>query len=375
MLRILQVVNGVGWCGTKEQTYLITKELTLRGFEVHMALSFQYELMVEKLKDYGVKFHFFENHNKVTRLNPLNYYRLWKIINKEGPFHIVIAVSPHAFDFVRVATSFIQRRPKIVAYKRTGKSSNILSNLLKYSAADRIVVVDKKTYEKLKEEGFYPNKLVYIPSGLDLYRFKVNDHASRLKMREKLGIHPKSKVFINVANWDPRKGQPFLISAFAKLKCPECICLLVGLKTDVEVPEYAKRYGLEGRLIGLGYREDIPELLNMADYFVFSSYLEGLAGSLLQAMACGKIVISTLAGGIRDYLKDGENGFAVDIGDMEGFVDRLRKALSLSEEERKRLSEKAQRTAQVYSIKNTVDNYVELFKELTDKTSALQSTP
>jgi len=73
----------------------------------------------------------------------------------------------------------------------------------------------------------------------------------------------------------------------------------------------------------------VPELLNMADYFVFSSYFEGIAGALLQAMACGKVVISTLAGGIRDYLKDGENGFAVDVGDLEGFVDRLKRALDI----------------------------------------------
>ncbi|MFN4013459.1 MAG: glycosyltransferase family 4 protein [Aquificaceae bacterium] len=364
MVKLLQVVDGVGWGGTKEQTYLITRELSKRSFEVHMALSFQYDLMVNKLKGYNVKLHFFEKHNKLSRYNPFNYYRLWKIM-KEGNFDIVIANSPHALDFVRVVMSFLKSRPKLIAYKRTGRGSNILSKLFKYSFADKIVVVDRTTFERLKGEGFFPEKLVYIPSGLDLNRFKPMDRERALKKRRELGIDTDKKVFINVANWNPRhKGQPFLIEAFYRLNCPQCLLLLVGINTEKEVPRYAKSYGLGERLIGLGFRDDVPELLNMADYFVFSSYFEGIAGALLQAMACGKVVISTIAGGIGDYLKDGENGFAVRVGDLEGFVNRLKRALSLSEEERERLSKKAIETAQQYSIERTVDKYEELFKDL-----------
>lgn len=150
---------------------------------------------------------------------------------------------------------------------------------------------------------------------------------------------------------------------------------MVGHKTDREAPKYAQKYGLEGRLIGLGFREDIPELLNMADYFVFSSYFEGIAGAVLQAMACGKIVISTFAGGIRDYLRDGENGFGVEVGDLEGFVYKIERALKLSEEEKERVANKAIQTAQEYSIEKTVDKYMELFKEMLDKSSNPQNNP
>lgn len=375
MYKVLQVVDGVGWGGTKEQTYLITRELSLRGIDIHIALSFQYDLMVKKLKDYKVKIHFFENHSSLSKLNPFNYYRLLEIIKRED-FDIVIANSPHALDFVRIAIAFLKRKPKVIAYKRTGRSSGTLSKLLKYSIADKIVVVDRTTYEMLKDQGFFPERLVYIPSGLDLKRFKVMDKDTRLNLRKSMGIDPESKVFINVANWNPEhKGQPFLIEAFSKVKCFNCILVLVGIATDKEAPKYAKRYGLEGRLIGLGFREDVPELLNMSDYFVFSSYYEGIAGSVLQAMACGKIVISTLAGGIKDYLKDGENGFGVQVGDLEGFVNKIKKALSLSQEDKENLSKRAVQTAQDYSIERTVDKYMELFKNLVGESLSFQNTP
>ncbi|MEJ5339411.1 MAG: glycosyltransferase family 4 protein [Aquificaceae bacterium] len=375
MIRVLQVVDGLGWGGTKEQTYLITRELSLRGIEVHVALSFQYELMVRKLREYPVKLHFFENHNRLSRLNLANYYRLWKIL-KEEEFDIVIANSPHALDFVRLSLLFLRKKPKVIAYKRTGKGSSQVSKLLKYSVADRIVVVDRTTLEKLRREGFFPERLVYIPSGLDLQRFRPVEKEKALEKRKELGIPPDWKVFINVANWNPEhKGQPLLIEAFSRLNCRDCILLLVGLQTDDYAPEYAKRYGLEGRLLGLGFREDVPELINMADFFVFSSYFEGVAGAVLQAMACGKLVISTLAGGIADYVKDGENALAVPVGDLHGLVQKMRRALGLSKEECESISRRAIETAREYSIEKTVDMYIELFRELLGISSAHQSSP
>lgn len=204
-------MDGIGWGGTKEQTYLITRELSNRGIEVHIALSFQYELMVKKLHGLRVKIHFFENHNKYSRLNPMNYYRLREIIKKEN-FDIVIANSPHALDFVRIAVALLRKRPKIIAYKRTGRGSSLISKLFKYSIADRIVVVDKTTYERLKAQNFFPDKLVYIPSGLDLKRFRVMDEESKKNIKKSLGFDENTRIFINVANWNPEhKGQIFLI--------------------------------------------------------------------------------------------------------------------------------------------------------------------
>ncbi|MCS6875847.1 MAG: glycosyltransferase, partial [Aquificaceae bacterium] len=136
-MRVLSVVDGIGWGGTKEQVYLLARELSKRGIDIHVALSYQYDLMVEKLSPYNVKLHFFENHNKYARFNPLNYYRLWKIIN-QFDFDVVIANSPHTLDFVRVVFAFLRKpkRPKLIVVKRTYRKSNRLSIELKYKYAD-----------------------------------------------------------------------------------------------------------------------------------------------------------------------------------------------------------------------------------------------
>lgn len=358
-MKVLQVVDGTGWSGTKEQVYLITRELKKKSVDVHLAINQDYSQMVEKLKPYNIPIHFFEDNKPNPRYRWINYKRLIDIVNTEN-FEIVVANSPKAMDYVAVATYFFRPKPKIVAFKRTGKSSGFISKHLKYRKADKIVVVDKTTYNLLIESRFFPEKLVYIPSGIDLtkfYKFPVR--------KADYGFPEDSIIFINVANWIPHhKGQPFLIEAFSRLNCEKCILLLVGIGTDVYAKEFARKFGVEDRVVGLGFREDIPQLINMADFFVFSSYFEGIAGAVLQAMACGKVVLTTYAGGIRDYIIDGYNGFGVEVGDMEGYVKKLTNLTTLGNDDYNLISENAIKTASEFSIQNTTDKHIHLYNQL-----------
>ncbi|MFN3813481.1 MAG: glycosyltransferase family 4 protein [Aquificaceae bacterium] len=355
-MRLLSVVDGIGWGGTKEQVYLLARELSKKGIQTHMALSFQYERMVERLAPYGVNFYFFENHNKFSRLNLMNYYRLWRIIDS-GNFDVVLANSPHTLDFLRVVFQFLKKKPKLIAVKRSARVPNSLSLRFKYAYADMVVAVSESVKEGLTKAGFPNEKISVIESGIDIERFKPNP-SIRPKKRLELGIPNKASVFINVANWNPLvKGQDKLIETFLKLKCEGCILLLVGIDTQ--------KYSLKKKgVVGLGFREDVDELLNASDFFILSSYLEGLPNALLQAMACGLVVISTSAGGIRECLMDGYNGFTVKVGDFEELLKKMEKVLKLSYGERKVLSERAAKTAMKYSIETTANEYIKLFQEL-----------
>ncbi len=362
-LKILQVVDGTGWGGTKEQTYLVTRELKKRGIDVHMALSSKYTQMIEKLKPYGVPFHFFEHDEKTNRKNIMNYVRLKRIIEKNR-FDIVVGNSPHAFDYIRIVKPFLKHKPKIVAVRRSGRVPSWLSKHFKYGAADRIVVVSRDVYERLKNANFFPEKLAVIESGIDLERFKPMPEKKE-ELRKKLGFPLDKKIFVNVANWNiDVKAQDKLIEAFSHLDCKDCLLVLVGKRTDIYAKEYAKKFNVEDRVLALGFREDVPDILNAADFFVLSSNLEGIAGSLLQAMATGKVVLSTLAGGIGEYLKDGINGFSVPVGDVKGLTEKMKKMLNLSDEEYRKISKRAIATAREYSIERTTEKYIKLFKEL-----------
>ncbi|MCX7760435.1 MAG: glycosyltransferase family 4 protein [Hydrogenothermaceae bacterium] len=362
-MKVLQVVDGTGWGGTKEQVYLTTRELKNKGIDVHIALNQDYTQMIQKLKPYNIPIHFFEDNKPNPRYRWSNYRRLIDIVNN-NKFDVVIANSPKSMDYVALSTYFFNPKPKIVAVRRSGRVPSLLSKIIKYSKADKIVVVSQEVKNILEKENFFPNKLITIKSGVDLSRFKP-DTQIREKVRKELNIPPHAKLFINVANWQLQvKAQDKLIESFSKLNCENCFLILVGLDTDKYGKEFARKFGIENRVIGLGFREDVPDLLNASDFFLLSSNLEGIAGSLLQAMATGKVVLSTLAGGIGEYLIDGYNGFAVDVGDFENFTKKLNYLLNLSQEDYDRISKNAVETAKEYSIEKTAEGYIKLFEEL-----------
>jgi glycosyltransferase involved in cell wall biosynthesis len=76
----------------------------------------------------------------------------------------------------------------------------------------------------------------------------------------------------------------------------------------------------------LGWRNDIPEILNAIDVLVLTSLWEGLPRVFPQAMAAGVPVVATRVDGAPEAIKDGVNGFLLDPGDIEGLA---RKTISL----------------------------------------------
>lgn len=84
------------------------------------------------------------------------------------------------------------------------------------------------------------------------------------------------------------------------------------------------------------------------------SYREGLPRNIMEFMAYGKPVIGTNIRGIRDLVSDGENGFLVDVGDVDGTVSAIDKMI----EDRDlvvKMAEKSFDLIQRYSIENIMD--------------------
>jgi glycosyltransferase involved in cell wall biosynthesis len=95
----------------------------------------------------------------------------------------------------------------------------------------------------------------------------------------------------------------------------------------------------------LGARGDIAELMNASDAFVLSSRVEGLPLALLEASACGLPCAATNAGGVEEIVLDGRTGFLAPPADPDALQTSMRKIMSMSPEERRRMGHSAREHA------------------------------
>ena len=139
-------------------------------------------------------------------------------------------------------------------------------------------------------------------------------------------ITVKSKVFnyIHIGRLTPIKNQMLLLDAFAKVvnKKP-CSCLtIVGdgiLRKELE--EHARKLCISEKVMFLGERSDIPELLSKADVFVLTSNSEAFPMTVLEAMASKQPVVATNVGGILEQV--GTDILLAEPRDIESIYEKL----------------------------------------------------
>ena len=89
-----------------------------------------------------------------------------------------------------------------------------------------------------------------------------------------------------------------------------------------------KELNLTGEVIIYGESKMIKEIMKISEIFTLCSHWEGLSRVLLEAMACKKAIVCTDGGGNKEQVIDGQNGYVVDVGNVEDLALKLKLALS-----------------------------------------------
>lgn len=127
-----------------------------------------------------------------------------------------------------------------------------------------------------------------IKNGIETQRFHF-DRTTRAEYREKYHLE-KNFVVGHVGRFNEPKNHLFLVEVFSKIvqKKSDAVLVLVGQgKLEGEVRRKVKQLNLQNNVLFLGQRDDIAELLQMMDVFVFPSIYEGFPMSLVEAQASG----------------------------------------------------------------------------------------
>jgi glycosyltransferase involved in cell wall biosynthesis len=255
-------------------------------------------------------------------LDVLFMSRLIRTISAEQP-DIVHVHSRRGADIWGAAAAWHMRIPAIIT-RRVDNPENPFIARLKYRSYRRIVAISKEIRRVLQAEGIPSEKIALIPSAVDIQRF--NTTCDREWFRAEFDLKPHHRTIGMIAQFIPRKGHRFLISAAPEIlsRCPEARILLFGkgpLQNSIRQQSSRKQMG--GKVLFAGFRNDLERILPCLDIVVHPATLEGLGVSLLQAAAAGVPIVATRAGGIPEIVENGTNGYLIEAGDIKAITNRV----------------------------------------------------
>ncbi len=237
-----------------------------------------------------------------------------------------------------------------------------------------ILANSRAAVEHLVSLGYPEDKFVYIANGIEVpEQLEYADEETRTRVLDGYGVRraPEDRIVICVANLRAVKGHKYLLEALCRLAgvCPDFRALLVGEDQDDmggSLMEKARGAGLGERVFLMGARsvDEVMELLRVSDVFVLASLMEGMPGSILEAMAAGLPVVATDVGGVAELVVDGETGRLVQAARPDEMSQALEKFLA-DANIRKDFGQKGyNRVKKVFNIDDRTVKIQDVYREL-----------
>ena len=226
--------------------------------------------------------------------NPVKYFLEIKNIIKQNQYDVVFRHT----DVATIAIDLIAARMGGAKRRIPHSHSTDSKHLLVHKLLRPILIANATEYFACSEpaaEWMYGEKICknkrycLVKNGIDLQQYAF-DKKVRVQKRAELVIDENTVVVGHVGNFVYAKNHLFLLEIFAKVleKQPQAKLLLAGdgeLREDIE--KKIDELGIRENVMMLGIRNDIPQLLQAMDVYLFPSVYEGLPVALVEAQAAG----------------------------------------------------------------------------------------
>ena len=205
-----------------------------------------------------------------------------------------------------------------------------------------------------------------IPRGRDPQSLGTRSAERVAQVRTTLGLDPSQPIVLAVARHDHRKGLDVLLEAL-----PPVLAQVPGVRLLVAGAESSQTERLRAaasdlRLVEavrfLGPRDDVPDLLCLADVFVMPSRSEGLNGSLLEAMALEAPIVATNIPPVREVMGGEDGALLVRPADAASLAGGILRALADPKGARSRAVVARRRFLSNYTIDRVARRMLEFFE-------------
>jgi len=229
---------------------------------------------------------------------------------------------------------------------------------------DRVIALTGANREEVLTCGGRQTRIEIVPNGIRIDSLRNMLLGNEAGFRNRYSIPNDYILFVGRLAW--HKGLEFLIDAMKSFRESKINLVIVGEDAGMRrtVEDMIAKYDLTGviRILGpLNHHELFPAYRDSIALVLPSSY-EGLPTVVLEALAMGKVVIST-SSAASEIIQDGQNGYLVDYGNTDQLVSRIRTVI----EDRGILREmeaNAVQTAMNYDWRVLVGRVIDLYGEV-----------
>lgn len=363
---VVFVLNHLGLGGSEIKTVLLANELAQRGMQVGMVCLDEPLDLAERLQA-NIRLWTLGRRGKFSS----RAVRRLRVLAQQQRPTAMLAVNLYPSLYVLSATLGLQERPRTIGLVNTMVSS--VSAGWRHGLYRHVLSrLDWTVYGcEMQRAGWscgnarMTERSGVIYNGVQPASGPATSQAGRL-LRARLGIPPEAFVVGSVGRLAPEKNHAALVDAAARLQRAhrEIHVLLVGDGASrAALERQAREQAVVRQVHFTGMLRDTTPALALMDVFVLPSRHETFSNAALEAMAMRLPVILSRVGGASEMLREGIDGYLIDVDALAGSLPPLLAQLQDDPVLRARLGAAARRQVEaVFSMERMVDAYQALIE-------------
>lgn len=365
-LLILHVINNLAKGGAEKLLVDSLPHFNATGIRVAVLLLTRKGSApeyIQQLRDKDIPLHFLSEDSSVY--NPLLILKLKNVIAGIGPDLVHVHLFPSMY-WMALAKKAGLKVPLVFTEhstqnRRFNNAVFKIADRFIYRQYARIIAISPAIKNKLIEWTGSTEPLRIVRNGVDTLKFSSASSYDRRDFLNSLGLSGEKTLLMMTARFAFPKDFKTIVDTIGILP-DHYVALFVGDGNDKnEVQQYVKARNVENRVLFLGFRTDIPQLMKTVDINVLSSIYEGMSGVSCEAMASGKPFIGTDVPGINDVVPDERFLFAAkEPGELAAKVEHIQTDKDFSQ----RMVADGQAYVKNFDIAAMVNNTICIYRQV-----------
>ncbi len=360
-MKILHVSTPTSWRGGEQQVAFLASGLHSLSIDQVVLCPIDSALSV-RLLDQDIPVTTFETKGFLG----INLAKKISELSKAAEFTHIHCHDSHAHTAAIMYNQFLGKTIPVIVSRRVAFpiSKSPLSNW-KYNhpSVKHIICVSEIVREITAPKISDTSILSVIYDGIDIEKYSKK--SPQKKLFTELGLEKNTILIGNLSALSKSKDFPTYLSVASDVckKFPTAKFIIAGdgpEKSTIE--KLIQKLNLQEKVFLLGFREDVVDVLQSLDIFLFTSTIEGLGTVVLEAFAAGVPVVATRAGGIPEMVEDEVTGLLAETGDAEALAKAV---LSLIEspELRENLTYASLEKVKSFTYQETAAQTLEIYEK------------